>query len=647
MNVKVVRTACTLDCPDACSLDVTVTDGVITDIDAAKDSDASPFTDGFICRKVQMSTKRIYSPERIATPLIRTGSKGSGEFRSATWDEALNLVAQRVSSSIAHHGVDSVFPYLYNSSSGIIEGQGSTVELFARLGCPDIEHTICAFTFGEAWRQVFPGMDSADPFTIPSAEVLFVWGANSTASNSHLPPLINKCKENGGIIVVVDPRRTGIAERSDLHVSLLPGTDAVFAMTLVSELSRRGALDSAFISQYVSGAEEFLRACSSWSIESGAEECGVEASVISQCVDLLEKHSKAMLRIGWGVERNINGGSGMLAVLSLWAVAGKFGQEGSGVLASTSRKSSESVSAMLPSIDVSRNTINMNHVGRLLQQTTTPKVLLVQGANPVVTANDQQTMIAAMMNENVFTVVHEQVMTDTARMADVVLPATTQFEVNDVAASYGSFVLQRVQKVIEPVGDARSNDWLGRELARRLNVEIATPRAEEIDIKPMEVVISSQKSVQFRDVFPTDGRAIVYSPSAELPLPVPVVGRSETGQWLRLITSATARNTNSMFAEYDPPTIAIAVHPNDARERELVDGELVQVRNELASITLPVSIDGRMRPGVCEIPKGLWMRHLQGGLTPNALISDVVNDLGGGACFNEALVLIEKADVHG
>jgi anaerobic selenocysteine-containing dehydrogenase len=256
-------------------------------------------------------------------------------------------------------------------------------------------------------------------------------------------------------------------------------------------------------------------------------------------------------------------------------------------------------------------------------------------------------MIAAMMNENVFTVVHEQVMTDTARMADVVLPATTQFEVNDVAASYGSFVLQRVQKVIEPVGDARSNDWLGRELARRLNVEIATPRAEEIDIKAMEVVISPEKSVQFRDVFPADGRAIVYSPSAELPLPVPVVGRSETGQWLRLLTSATARNTNSMFAEYDPPTIAVAVHPDDAIERGLVDGELVQVRNKLASITLPVSIDGRMRPGVCEIPKGLWLRHLQGGLTPNALISDVVNDLGGGACFNEALVLIEKADVHG
>lgn len=240
----------------------------------------------------------------------------------------------------------------------------------------------------------------------------------------------------------------------------------------------------------------------------------------------------------------------------------------------------------------------MNHVGRLLQQTTTPKVLVVQGANPVVTANDQQTMVAAMRNENVFTVVHEQVMTDTARMADVVLPATTQFEVNDVAGSYGSFVLQRVQKVIEPVGDARSNDWLGRELARRLNVEIATPRAEEIDIKPMEVVVSSQKSVQFRDVFPTDGRAIVYAPSAELPLPSPEVGRSHTGQWLRLITSATARNTNSMFAEYDPPTIAIAVHPNDARERELADGELVQVRNDLASITLPVSIDGRMRPGV-------------------------------------------------
>ena len=184
MKSRVVRTACTLDCPDACTLDVTVTDGVITDIDAAKDGEINPFTAGFICRKVQMSTKRIYSPDRISTPLIRTGKKGAGEFRIATWDEALGLVASRITDGIAERGVNSIAPYLYNSSSGILESSGSTLELFARLGAPEIEHTICAFTYGRAWDQVFPGLSSADPQSIPKAKLLIIWGANSTASNS-------------------------------------------------------------------------------------------------------------------------------------------------------------------------------------------------------------------------------------------------------------------------------------------------------------------------------------------------------------------------------------------------------------------------------------------------------------------------------
>ena len=214
MSSQVVRTVCTLDCPDACTLDVTVADGVITDIDAAIGDDVNPITSSFICRKVQMSTKRIYSPERIVTPLIRTGNKGLGEFRPATWGEALDLIASRIREGIATRGVNSIAPYLYNSSSGIIEGSGSTLELFARLGAPEIEHTICAFTYGRAWNQVFPGLSSADPLSIPNSKLLIIWGANSTASNSHLPPLVNECKANGGTVIVIDPRVTrGVVAR--------------------------------------------------------------------------------------------------------------------------------------------------------------------------------------------------------------------------------------------------------------------------------------------------------------------------------------------------------------------------------------------------------------------------------------------------
>jgi anaerobic selenocysteine-containing dehydrogenase len=285
----------------------------------------------------------------------------------------------------------------------------------------------------------------------------------------------------------------------------------------------------------------------------------------------------------------------------------------------------------------------MNHVGRWLNSEDAPSVLLIQGANPAVTANDQQLMLSGLANDDVFTVVHDQVMTDTARYADVVLPATTQFEVDDFAGSYGSFALQRVKKVIDPVGESRSNDWLGRELAGRLGVQITTPRAEDIEVTQNTVILNPQNSVQFRDVFPEDKKALLFSPDSELPLPAPMTGRGSTGLFLRLLTSATAKTVNSMFAEYDPPTAAVSVHPIDATERGLTDGDLVTVSNSLGTVTLPVSVDARMRVGVCEIPKGLWMRHVANGMVSNALISDGVNDLGSGACFNEALVLIEKA----
>jgi anaerobic selenocysteine-containing dehydrogenase len=383
--------------------------------------------------------------------------------------------------------------------------------------------------------------------------------------------------------------------------------------------------------------------CREWTLDDAADECGIDVSVFQECVDLISNSSPAMLRMGWGVERNVNGGSSMLAIFSMWAVAGHFGIEGSGILGSTSRVSSARIDALLPEIQDARSVVNMNHVGRWLNSDDAPSVLLIQGANPAVTANDQQRMLAGLANDAVFTVVHDQVMTDTARYADVVLPATTQFEVDDVAGSYGSFVLQRINKVIEPVGESRSNDWLGRELATRLNVQISTPKAKDIDVVQNSVVLTPQNSVQFRDVFPDGMKGQLFSPDSELPLPSPMTGRGSTGLFLRLLTSATARTVNSMFAEYDPPAAAVSVHPIDATERGLTDGETVTVSNSLGSVTIPVSIDSRMRIGVCEIPKGLWMRHVPNGMVSNALISDGVNDLGGGACFNEALVLIEKA----
>ena len=642
----VVRTACTLDCPDTCSLDVTVQDNVIVDIDAATTGDINGFTADFICRKVKQSIKRVHSDARLITPLIRTGSKGSGQFRTASWDEAIELIATKTKTAITEHGVDSVFGYLYNSSSGVLESSGAMVELFARLGCPEIEHNICAATFGAAWQQVYPGMDAADPTHMESSQLVVIWGANPTVSNTHLLPVLTECQARGGTVVVIDPRRTGVAERADMHVPLLPGTDAVLALAIAHELERRQILNTGFIAQHTKGADQFLEAAREWTLAAAALECGLDENIIVALVDLIAKKSPAMLRVGWGIERNRNGGSGMLAVLGLWALAGHFGQRGSGIVASTSATSQEPMMQKIPVVQSSRTKINMNHVARYLlgdiDGQTRVKVFVVQGANPAVTAPDQHRITQALEQENLFTVVHDQVLTDTAMYADVVLPATTQFEVDDFAASYGTFTLQRVRKVIEPVGESRSNTNLALLLAAAMGIKLLTPTADEFGISDIVTLRSGDEPIQFKTTFPMHSRAVLFDESSELALPAPHRITQDKNYPLIMLSPATSRTINSMFAEFDPPDSVVTINPEDASLRHITNGTRVTVHNALGVVALDCVVSDRVRRGTCEIPKGLWRRHTESGNVSNALISDDINDLAGGACFNEARVQITK-----
>lgn len=640
----VVRTACTLDCPDTCTLDVTVDNGVIVDIEAATSGDTNQLTDGFICRKVKHSLRRVYSPERLRTPLIRTGAKGENSFREATWDEALRVVADAIRSAIDSDGPDAVLPYVYNSSTGLLESSGAMVELFARLGCPDVEHSICAATYGAAWRQMYRGMESANPLHVADARLLVVWGANPNVSNTHLVPLVNEMVSRGGKLIVVDPRRIGVADRADLHLQIRPGTDAVLALAAIAELERRGAHDADFLSRHAVGVDEIMRVAREWSVERAAQRCGVDASLIHLFVDAIATTRPALLRPGYGIERNRNGGSGMLAVLALWAVAGNFGERGSGIIVSTSSTSSAALHDQFPVVSGARTTVNMNHVGRLLRGESSgrvrPRVLVVQGANPAVTAPDQQGFIRALDSSVVFTVVHDQVLTDTAAYADVVLPATSQFEVDDVAASYGAFVLQEVARAIEPVGESRSNTDLAFGLASLLGVELTSPR--NIGVPALTEVRTHDEPIQFVTTFPAGGKIVLCDEGSELPLPNPPESDDVVAEALSLVTPATAKTVNSMFAEYDPPEVVVRVHPDDAASRGLVDGDAVTVSSGTARVDLECRVDERMRRGVCEIPKGLWRRHTANGWVGNALVPDHLNDLAGGACFNDGRVHITK-----
>jgi anaerobic selenocysteine-containing dehydrogenase len=660
-----VITACPLDCPDTCSLEVTVDAGRITKIDAAPiEQSDNKLTDGWICKKVKHHAKRVYSAERVMTPLVRIGAKGSGEFRAATWDEAIGLIAERIQGAIAEYGPDSVLPFIYNSSAGKLESNFLTPHLFERLGCPEIEHTVCAGTFAAAWKQVYGEMMSTDPLDVVHSRLVVVWGANPGITGTHFLALLNKARAAGAQVVVIDPRKTAAAARADLHLAVRPGTDVVLAYALARWLVHNGGVDVKFVDQHTSGSTEFISAAEEWTIERASEICGVAADDIVRLARLIATTRPAMLRVGWGMERNRNGGSAHVAAHAMWSLSGNFGALGSGVLGSTSRSGlwRAPLVAQWPA-GVARptlNKINMNHVGRILRGVpgawrVPAKVLVIQGANPAVTAVDQRGMLEGLAREEIFTVVHDQVMTDTAMYADVVLPATTHFEVADVVGSYGTFAVQRNVAVIAPVGESQSNNQFASHLANALSLpadefDASAARISALieDAMPLESAVrGADTSVQFRDTWPSHGdrRARLFAPSSELPLPR-FVAQTESKFPLVLLTPATAQTVNSMFGDTEPAAAVLKLHPLDAESRKIQSGDTVRVFNERGGISVSVEVDAAMRPGVCAMPKGLWRNSIADGLTANVFAPDDLSDLAGGACFNDARVEVMKASIE-
>ena len=644
-------TACPLDCPDTCSLTVSVTDGRISKVDAAP---GNPLTDGFICQKVKHHAERVYAPERIMTPLIRTGPKGAGEFRAATWDEALDVVVARLRAAETDHGPESVVPFVYNSSGPLLQDEGGE-RLWRRFGASRLHHTVCAATHHAAYGSTFGDMFSSDPLDIVHAKLIVLWGANPTVSNTHLLPLITRAqRENGARLVVVDPRATGVTRRADLHLPVRPGTDVVLAYAIANHLQARDLLAHEFLSDHATGVEEFLVAAHEFPVARAAEICAVDPSSITELAELWGTVRPATLRAGWGLERNRNGGSACAAVFALPVLTGQFGNLGSGVLASLGEATPLAWDAREPETPEDRRrprAFGMNQIGaQLCDPDLDPPiaVMFIQGSNVVATNPDQGAVMRGLARDDLFTVVHDQVLTDTARYADVVLPATTHFETDDLASSYGSFMLQPMPAVIERVGESRSNNELAAELARRLGYDLTRFSVEREAILARSLkddgtytearaTRPSEGTVQFRDTFPSfqDRRARL----ASLPgLGVPRYVELADPYPLTLITPATTKTINSMFGEFQPADPAIHLHPDDAEVRALADGATVRVYNDRASITTVVRVDSAMRTGVASMPKGSWCRDFAEGLTPNALVPATLSDLADGACFNDTRV---------
>jgi anaerobic selenocysteine-containing dehydrogenase len=466
--------------------------------------------------------------------------------------------------------------------------------------------------------------------------------------------------------VVIDPRTTPLARQADIHLAVRPGTDLPVALAIHRYLFEEGHADTAFLAAHTRGADRLRERSRAWTFERAADEAGIDAGALRAAAEAYAGTNPAIIRCGWGQERNRNGGSASLAILALPAVAGKFGVRGGGYTMSNSA-SWGITRTWIGSEEPSTRVINMNQLGRALENSEQPvKVLFVYNNNAVATSPDQRRILRGLEREDLFTVVFEQVMTDTARYADIVLPATTFLEGYEIARSYGTLSLRLGKPAVEAAGEARSNAEVFGELLERLELrhdgepngeleemlavlaQLPQPLGAELSERGAATPPHGGRPIQFVDVWPlTADRKVNLFPEAldaEAPQGLYVYQADPaTAEFpLTLISPANERTISSTLAELPRPEVRLLMHPDDAAARGLSDGDAIRMFNALGEVRCTVTVGAWIRPGTVSLPKGLWRRHTANGYTANALVPDSLTDIAGGACFNDARVQVER-----
>ncbi len=662
---------CPLDCPDTCSLSVAVEDSTIVEV---RGSRANPYTAGVICAKVARDFPALVNGDgRLLTPQRRSGAKGDGRFERISWDDALDIIHDRFSTVMAAHGPQAVLPLNYAGPHGMLAGGSMDLRFFHRLGATLLDRKpLCGGIRTEAWLGTFGPAPGMRPEQVAASKLVIAWGNNVTWSNLHLMPIINEARRGGARLVVVDPRRTKVAQQADLHLALRPGTDVVLAWAVAAELERRGGLDRAFIERHVHGFDAYMERARRVSVADAARVCGLPDAQIRQLVEWYRTLSPAAISVGNGLERNRNGGSGIRAIFALPALAGKFGVPGGGLVNGASFAFPKAP-ARLQRPDLAprgTRTLNIVDVGaHLLDLSLTPpiKAVFIYNHNPVIVHPDQNRLRRGLLREDLFTVGSDIVMTDSMAYADVVLPASSHFEYDDLYPAYGQHWLQRAEPVIAPHGESLPNTEIFRRLAARFGFDDPVFKASDAELMddavdasdsrlrglqpsrlptdralPME--FEGEEAVLFANVFPRTPSGKVELSSGYLAdrydQLLPDYRPFESPYPLTLISPASDRRITSTFGGLDGRVQAepLEMHPDDALARGLRDGAMVRVWNDLGEVHLRLQITEAVRPGLASTWKGTWFRGSDNGQTVCALVPGHHADLAGGACFNDTRV---------
>ncbi len=674
-----VNGTCHHDCPDSCGWTVTIEDGVATKLRGNPDH---PYSYGELCPKVNRFLDRVYSPDRVLHPLRRVGTKGSGEFEQISWDAALAEIADRLTTIIDEDGGEAILPFSDAGNQSLLATQGVSNRFFHHIGATRLLRNICGPTVGAGVAMTNGTSLCADATELEHSKLIILWATNTRLTNRHLWPVIERARANGAKLVVIDPIRTITAEEADWFVQPLPGTDIAMMLAMMHVIIRDGLTDEAYVADHTLGFDELAEAVADWTPERAADECGVPADVIETLAREYATVRPAAIRSLIGAEHHENGAMFYRTIACLPALTGSWRERGGGLMRSVGTWQDQLVDeAALSRPDLlagrSVRTLNMSRLGEILLDETPPvRAMIVWNCNPLVIVPNAERARDGMARDDLFTVVHEQFVTDTARYADIVLPATTHIEADDVTPSWGHLWMGWNEAAIEPLGESVSNAELFRRIAGAMG--LTDPSLFDDD---MTILRDSLPTVDI-DRLRADGWFKV--PYPETPTPWSEGGfptasgrvefasdRLEQMGQPRVPTFVPPREgPRGPDAERFPLQLMTPKHHNrflnsgyshlpkhgpaeggpfveldraDADARGLAEGDAARVFNDRASVEVPVKITQRLRPGLASIPWG-WWRHQHGdGKVANSLTNDTLTEWGGGVAYSDTLVEIEPA----
>jgi anaerobic selenocysteine-containing dehydrogenase len=665
---EVRRTVCAHDCPDACSVLVTVEAGRVV---RTVGDPQHPFTRGFLCGKVNRYAERVHSPERVLTPLRRVGAKGAGHFTPITWDEALDEVVSRWQAIIARYGSEAIAGYAYSSHQGLVN-RNFTQALFHALGATRVNAgAVCDTCCGEAWELTIGPAGGTDPERVQDADLLISWGANLDSTNVHQIPFIDMARRKGAKLVVIDVWRTRAARRADWFIPIRVGTDAALALGLAHVLHRDNLLDHDYIQRLVLGyerwAQEVLPRYTPAAVEAIT---GVPATDVETLARTYGQAKAPFIRLGQGLSRHASGGAATRAITCLPGLVGAWQRPGGGALLSTADSYKFNFSAVRrPDLQPGpRRLLNTVRFGRALLEWQNPPLmaLFIQSNNPATTCPEQALVRRGLVREDLFTVVHDTFLSETARYADLVLPACTSFESEDLYRGYGTYYVQYGPQVLTPQGEAWPNYHLVATLARRLGLHdpvfSRTPRehmAALLDVHEGPVAglhlddlldgMPRRLNVPvlghtFDQAFPTpSGKLQIACPELatrglpDLPDYVPAV---PTAYPLRLVTAPGHHLHHSAFLgvaslRRDEGGPWVRLHPDEALPRGISQGQAVELFNDAGVVGLYARLTTDVLPGMVVVEGHRPQSQYLSGGPLNVLCSDRYADLGEGATYQD------------